>query len=327
MYSTTPRRRILVRADAMHSEAFAAQFAQVFGTLYADMPALPGGIVIGGVYGRHEGISFRRMQYRGDFSITFPAPQDEITFVLPSAGKVIVEHHGESVGHAGVGLAIDKAQIRSIRFADDHAQCGMSIRRGLFGERLAVLLGRPLHQPIRFEPVINLDSAAFRGIRALLEMATGDSFEALISTGALLPTRLQEMLVDTLLEAWPHNYSEALQRPAPAIVPRHVRLAMAFMREHPEQQVSGAQLTALTHVSLRALQDGFRRFAGNSIAGFQRQVRLERAYQVLASGEAGGVGEVALRFGFSNPGRFAQYFQQAYGVRPTEVRRGLAQKL
>ncbi|CAK16189.1 helix-turn-helix transcriptional regulator [Pseudomonas entomophila] len=316
-------KQIILRSTDMRSEDFAVQFGRLFGNLYADLPPLPGGIVIGGVYGRLEDMSVRRMHYRGDFTIALPAPQDEITFVLPSAGKVIFAHRGESIGVARVGLAIDKAELRSMRFVEDHAQCGMSIRRGLFTERLALLLGRPVQVPIRFEPMVDLEVAAFRGIRALLELATGDSFEPLLEAGALMPVRLQEMLVDALLEAWPHNHTDALRRPTPMIAPRHVRLAMDYMRDHPGQMVSSAQLTALANVSLRALQDGFRRFAGTSIAGFQRQVRLERAYQDLAQGDVGGVAEVALRYGFSNAGRFAQYFQQAYGVRPTEVRRGL----
>jgi hypothetical protein len=45
----------------------------------------------------------------------------------------------------------------------------------------------------------------------LLEMATGAQFDQLINTGVLMPTRLQEIMVDAVLEAWPHNYSDALR--------------------------------------------------------------------------------------------------------------------
>ena len=100
-----------------------------------------------------------------------------------------------------------------------------------------------------------------------------------------------------------------------------MKLAMAYLHEHPARLVSGTELAGLANVSLRALQDGFRRFAGTSIVGYQRQVRLESARQVLARGEGGSVAEVALRHGFSNAGRFAQYFQRAFGVSPAEVRR------
>lgn len=322
VHSGMTRKLFIIRSSNMRSDDFAALFTQMFGSLYADMPPLSEGISVGGVYGRFEGMSVRRMHYGGDFSITLPTPQDEITFVLPTAGKIIFDHRGESIGGAHVGLALDKRDIRAVRFAENHAQCGMSIRRGLFAERLSLLLGRPLPTAVNFAPVVDLAVPAFQGIRALLEMATGTQFDALINSGVLMPARLQEMLVDAVLEAWPHNYSEALRSPAPALAPRHVKLAMAYLREHPARLVSGTELAGLANVSLRALQDGFRRFAGTSIVGYQRQVRLESARQVLVRGEGGSVAEVALRHGFSNAGRFAQYFQQAFGVSPADVRRG-----
>lgn len=323
VHSGMTRKPFILRSSDMRSDDFGALFARMFGSLYADMPPLAQGISIGGVYGRFEGMSVRRMQYGGDFTITLPTPQDEITFVLPTAGKIVFDHRGESIGGTQVGLAVDKRDIRAVRFAENHAQCGMSIRRGLFAERLAVLLGRPLLAPVRFTPMVDLAAPAFQGIRALLEMATGTQFDQLLNTGELLPARLQEMLVDAVLEAWPHTYSEALRNPAPALAPRHVKLAMAYLREHPASLVSGSELAALANVSLRALQDGFRRFAGTSIVGYQRQVRLERAREVLAQGEGSSVAEVALQHGFSNAGRFAQYFQQAFGVSPAEIRRRL----
>ncbi|WP_349974489.1 helix-turn-helix transcriptional regulator [Pseudomonas sp. WHRI 8519] len=321
MHPATPRKPFLLRCADMHSDDFGALFTQLYGNLYADVPPLGEGISIGGVYGCFEGMSVRRLHYQGDFRIVLPSPQDEITFVLPTAGKIIFDHRGESIGGAQVGLAVDKLEIRSVRIADDHAQCGMSIRRGVFAERLSALLERPLAAPIRFAPVVDLAAPGFQGIRALLELATGTEFDQLINTGLLMPLRLQEMLVDALLQAWPHNYREALHRPAPLPAPRHVKLAMAYIREHPARLSSSSELAGLANVSVRALQEGFRRFAGTSIVGYQRQVRLEQARQVLASEQGTSVEQVALRFGFTNAGRFAQYFKAAFGLPPAQVRR------
>ncbi len=295
----------------------------MFGNLYADSPPPPRNIIIGGVYGRHEGVSFRRMHYRGDFSVDFPEPLDEITFVIPTAGKIIFNHATESVGFGQIGLAIDKADVRSVRFIENHAQHGISIRRALITERLSTLLGKPILEKVVFEPVVDLKVSAFQGIRALVDLATGAEFDLLMNTGSLMPSRLREMLVDAVLETWPHNFTEALRRPAPIIAPRHVKLALEFIQAHPDNLVSGTELASLTNVSLRALQDGFQRFVGMSIVAYQRQVRLERAYGVLTQGVAPSVTEVALQFGFSNVGRFSQYFQSAYGVSPVEVRKGV----
>ena len=323
MYSSTTRQPIILRSDDMRCDDFGAVFSRMFGNLYADSPPPPRNIIIGGVYGRHEGVSFRRMHYRGDFSVDFPEPLDEITFVIPTAGKIIFNHATESVGFGQIGLAIDKADVRSVRFIENHAQHGISIRRALITERLSTLLGKPILEKVVFEPVVDLKVSAFQGIRALVDLATGAEFDLLMNTGSLMPSRLREMLVDAVLETWPHNFTEALRRPAPIIAPRHVKLAVEFIQAHPDNLVSGTELASLTNVSLRALQDGFQRFVGMSIVAYQRQVRLERAYGVLTQGVAPSVTEVALQFGFSNVGRFSQYFQSAYGVSPVDVRKGL----
>ncbi len=96
-----------------------------------------------------------------------------------------------------------------------------------------------------------------------------------------------------------------------------------YLQAHPGDPVSGTELARLSNVSLRALQDGFRRFAGMSIVAYQRRVRLEHAHDILARSGAPSVTDVALRLGFSNVGRFCQYFQQAYGVSPAALRKGL----
>jgi AraC-like DNA-binding protein len=320
VFPSPVRQQIILRSDNLRADDFGALFSKLFGNRYADNPPLPSNILIGGVYGRHEGVSFRRMHYRGDFTVAFPDPQDEITFVIPTAGKIVFNHVTESVGVCQVGLAIDKADIRKMRFLDDHAHHGMSISRHQLTERLSTLLGKPILERIVFAQSVNLDSAAFQGIKALIDLATGTEFDALINSGTLMPSRLREMLIDAVLEAWPHNFSEALRRPAAMVAPRHVKLAVEFIQAHPEQLVSGVDLARLSNVSQRALQEGFRRFVGTSIVAYQRQVRLERAYEVLKRGGVGSVTEVALRFGFSNVGRFCQYFQGAFGVSPADLR-------
>jgi AraC-like DNA-binding protein len=320
VYSSTTRKNIILRSSDLNCDDFGALFSKMFGNLYADSRPPPKDIIIGGVYGRHDGVSFRRMHYLGDFTVDFPEPLDEITFVIPSAGKILYNH--ATVGGSQVGLAIDKADIRSMRFMDNHAQHGISIRRALFTERLSTLLGKPILEKLYFEPVVDLNVPAFQVIRTLVEMATGNEFDLLINAGALLPSRLREMLVDAVLQAWPHNFTQALRRPAPTIAPRHVKLAVEYIQEHPDDLVSGTDLARLSNVSLRALQDGFQRFMGMSIVAYQRQVRLERAYAELAGETAPSVTEVALQYGFSNVGRFCQYFQKAYGVSPAEVKNG-----
>ena len=317
--SVSSRKQFLIRSEDMDADAFGAAFERMFGNLYAGLPRLQRKIAIAGVYGRYEGVSFRRMSFRGDFTTSLPDLEDEITFVFPTAGRIVFNQSSETVGTPEVGLAVEKSAVRSASFGNGHAQHGISVRRALFARRIATLLGKPVVHKVRFQPVVNLNDAAFQGIKAIIGMATGSEFDLLINSSALMPARLQEMLVDAVLENWPHNYSEALRRPGPLIAPRHVKLAVEYIQEHPETLLSGTELAELTNVSLRALQEGFRRFVGCSIVAYQRQVRLERAYLALQQASQS-VSEIALRLGFTNVGRFCQYFHQAYGLSPAELR-------
>ncbi|MFZ3185568.1 MAG: AraC family transcriptional regulator [Pseudomonas sp.] len=307
----------------MDADEFGAVFTRMFGNLYSGLPRPERTIAIAGVYGRYDGVSFRRMSFRGDFVTALPDLDDEITFVFPTAGKIVFNQSTEIVGVPQVGLAIEKTAVRSVGFIDGHAQYGISVRRAVFARRISTLLGKPIMHKVRFQPVVDLNVDAFQGIKAIIGLATGAEFDLLINSSALMPARLQEMLVDSVLDVWPHNYTEALRRPGPLIAPRHVKLAIEYIQDHPDALVSGTELAELTNVSLRALQEGFRRFIGSSIVAYQRQVRLQRAHGALLQDSSQSVSEIALRLGFTNVGRFCQYFQSAYGVSPADVRKDL----
>ena len=72
VYSSTTRQTIILRSADMSCDDFGALFSRMFGNRYGDTPPPPKDIIIGGVYGRHDGVSFRRMHYRGDFTVAFP---------------------------------------------------------------------------------------------------------------------------------------------------------------------------------------------------------------------------------------------------------------
>ena len=129
---------------------------------------------------------------------------------------------------------------------------------------------------------------------------------------------LEEMVLSTLLLAQPHNHSEALLRPRPAIAPRHVRRAEEFIHAHLHQATGTAEIAAYAGVSARALFDGFRRFRQTTPAAYVRAARLAAARADLDSGR-GNVREVAARWGFAHAGHFAAQYRRQYGEAPTHT--------
>jgi transcriptional regulator GlxA family with amidase domain len=70
------------------------------------------------------------------------------------------------------------------------------------------------------------------------------------------------------------------------------------------------------------LQYAFRKHIGMTPMAYARTVRLAQAHRELESADPSSgltVARVAAAWGFMNPGRFASYYAQQYGRRPSET--------
>jgi transcriptional regulator GlxA family with amidase domain len=157
----------------------------------------------------------------------------------------------------------------------------------------------------------------------LVNLLTSSEFQESLSFAPTAADRLIVNLIDLLIETWPNNYLEKLRQTPLMISPRHVKLALDCISEHPQAMPTPEELAKLCNVSLRSLQNGFVQFVGTSIVAYQRRVRLERARNDLLLGDLS-VEAIARRWGFSNPGRFARYFKEAFGVSPVTITRNRA---
>jgi transcriptional regulator GlxA family with amidase domain len=96
---------------------------------------------------------------------------------------------------------------------------------------------------------------------------------------------------------------------------------MNYIDDHPERETTTADLSAMAGISARALQAGFQEVVGMAPTAYLRGVRLDRVHLELASGAPGSVTDVAARWGFFHPGRFAHQYRERFGVLPSETAR------
>src|SRR4051794_6771196 len=78
--------------------------------------------------------------------------------------------------------------------------------------------------------------------------------------------------------------------------PRHVRRALAYLRQHVAESVTLTDLAAATGVSERTLRRNFSRFIGLSPLAYLRRLRLTAVRDDLLRGE-GAVSRIATRHG------------------------------
>jgi transcriptional regulator GlxA family with amidase domain len=98
---------------------------------------------------------------------------------------------------------------------------------------------------------------------------------------------------------------------------------MDAIHDEPERPFSVADLAGIAGISVRSLQEGFRRHVGVSPMAYLQQVRLDLVRETLrhADPQQVTVAAVAHRWGFTHLGRFAQTYRARHGEHPSETLR------
>lgn len=106
-------------------------------------------------------------------------------------------------------------------------------------------------------------------------------------------------------------------------VARHgaMRRAEDFLIQHLSRPVTRSELAAAAGVSIRTVSRGFHERHGVGPIAWLKQRRLEAAQRDLRAADPGEVTvtEVALRYGFENPGRFAVEYRARFGETPSQT--------
>lgn len=270
-------------------------------------------------------VTLGRLSYGADAKLTVPPMRHCYHVNLPMSGSSLAEQNGvrgvSSADRAGVAFVPD-APLR-VRWSPDALQYVMRFPRELLEAHAAKMAGLRSPEGIRFDLTFDLTGGAGQALVA----TAGFLFTELARPGglAVMSTACQEMeavLMTQLLMVVPHQLSPVLHGSPRPTRRSKVREVMDFIDEHPAAATSTADLAAMAGVSARALQLGFQEAVGMSPSVYLRNVRLDRAHAELSCGTGGSVTEVAARWGFFHPSRFARQYRERFGVLPSETVRG-----
>jgi AraC-like DNA-binding protein len=120
-----------------------------------------------------------------------------------------------------------------------------------------------------------------------------------------------------LLTAIPH-WPVGQHEPRTAAAARFAR-AEGFLLDHATEQITVDDVAAAAGLSVRGLQEAFRRHHGITPTTYLRRIRLLLAREQLESGDERSIGEIARAAGFAHLGRFAGSYRDEFGVLPRET--------
>lgn len=244
---------------------------------------------------------------------------------------------GRATKRAGLGSPIYSTQRTAGVFmpglpvemncGEHFAQLSLMIQRDHLRLELENLLGNDLDRPLEFNGEIDLLTPGAQTMMHALRMIDEASNDASgLLAHPLATQRLEQVLLHSLLFAQPHNYSAALSAPSPVSGVRPVSRAVELLRSRPAHPWTVAELATEVAVSVRSLQEGFRRSLDTTPMAYLRRLRLEKVREELATAAPGTlrVTEVATRWGFVHLGRFAAAYRSEYSERPSDTMRTAA---
>ena len=274
----------------------------------------PFGLTVGAY--RIEGMSLERTRSPGVVAELTTERATTVRVVKVLSGQLMVGPDHRVLGGAGPWLLPTVA--RTVRWADPDL-LSISLDFGAVQEQAAAWLDRE-DFVLRFHSGAPFSAAMGQYLSRLMVTAWRDQLpNAQALTHRLVRARLAEQLVTAVLHTFPSTFLEhpsvpGQERPAHGAI----RRSIAFMEEHLGEPLTVAQIAAAARMSPRGLQASFRREQGTTPMAHLRSLRLEAAHtQLLASDAATTtVAQIAARWGFTHPGRFAAAYRERYGCNP-----------
>jgi AraC-like DNA-binding protein len=239
---------------------------------------------------------------------------------LPSAGNVFL--HGRQVNKQSV--------LKYPRDHSYHAFCSgpidcvaISVRHDTVEEESAELTGQPL------------SPAMLRQALCVLQPDVVGRFQActmqLLSSVATRPELVENpewrrgarrSVMQMLLEVVQIGTSTPQRLPPPSTRAYIVDKSIEFMRANMGSMHVLSDICGVLRVSPRTLRYSFEEIVGVSPSQYLLSLRLRAVRNELREGGGeNGIHRVAERHGFCHMGRFASYYQQAFGEQPSATRR------
>lgn len=203
-------------------------------------------------------------------------------------------------------------------FEFDFADCEQSLVQfdASFLERVAAQRGATQPGPLEFEPGAGPVGEALSLWRARIARVA----RVVLARDPISHEIMDETVgaaANALLDAFSYRIGQFHDR-----VPQHargrVRQAIEYMHEHAAEPLSTADIAEQVGLSVRGLQQAFRRQLGQAPNVVFRAIRLDRAHEDLcaASAAEASVAEIAARWGFAHLGRFSGAYLARFGEYP-----------
>ncbi|MDT7580839.1 MAG: hypothetical protein QOK35_2103 [Pseudonocardiales bacterium] len=226
-----------------------------------------------------------------------------------------------TVADAG-GVVLMPDQFNVVRWSEDAEQLILKIPRSRLESHLADLTGRPVHGAVEFDFGIDLTTPRGRSLLSSVRFLARElDRPGGIADAPLAREQLEAFVMTQLLLAAHNSASDLLAGPVDRVRASRLAPVLEHMRAHADEELTPGDLARVGCMSVRALHASFRDELGVSPMAHLRRIRLDHVHAELLRGLPPDtrIGDVATRWGFFHPSRFAHQYQERFGELPSET--------
>ncbi|HEU5470240.1 MAG TPA: AraC family transcriptional regulator [Actinophytocola sp.] len=271
------------------------------------------------------GLGLMSSSYGPAVEIGCSPPIDKVTVSFVHGGRLLIDDGGRTaVADARHAAVFCYHEDLNLRWTPGLRQLMLTVRRSHLERFLQNLLHQPLHRPLRFQTRVDLGNGGQALAAAVLTLRGALERCGKAGPSPVLASEIEHTVLTTLLLCLRHNYTDAVYAAPTLPAPRVVRRVVELIDSTPQTAFTVADLAGHAGVSERSLHAAFRRQLGVSPISYLRGRRLEQAHDELLHNDSGTgltVTDVALRYGFAHPGRFAAAYRQRFGEPPSATLR------
>lgn len=273
-----------------------------------------------------DGVALSYLDYGGRVHI---APYEQETFYLvlmPLAGRAEIRCGRERFGYDLNAASVPPVDRKYTLHVDEGSpHLAVWIARSRLEESLRGALACRIKEPIRFTIGMDLRVPAVQSWRRVVDLLLDE-----LDSGGTIPThpmvmrKLEGLLISQLLLAQTNNYSTRLHEQRPeCVTPKAIRRAVEAIETRAAEPLDVEDIAAASGLSVRALQEGFRRHRNTTPMTYLRDVRLGHVREELIAADSTGtkVTDIATRWGFSSLGRFSGQYKTRFGESPSSTLR------
>lgn len=295
-------------------------FVQGYGARQINLPRETTGPELRFNYWQSQNIALSHFSFNGPFQLEFPTGSFFRQAFVRGEVDIRFGRVKKKAANAETCVLPPDAMVAAT-YAPSVEHFGFKIKTDSLLRKLAALIGATPSRKLVFDQATRIDGSALDHFRRMLTFFAAEV--DLIGRSNSLPPpiiELEQALIASFICSYPHNYTALLHARIRPAASWQVRRAEEYIAAHWNQPITMDDLARESATSARTLFHQFRRNRGQSPMAFVKDIRLQRAHEMLERLDFNtSITQVAVTCGFGNLGHFARDYCKRFGERPSDT--------